>query len=177
MFLLILILSEGDQKIIYTIYTRNKRRLLNVAKSYLGDRAEDVVHDTIISLAEKYENKMEELCVKQDYFFVTLVKNRSIDILRKEKRTNISELDGNESIFIEENKEPEPRLLLQDDIDRLVSYLDCLKPHYREVLEYKYILDYSQKEIAEILQISESSVSTRIGRALKQLKERFEKEG
>jgi len=177
MLLLILILSDADNEILYTIYTNNKKRLVHVARAYLGDDAEDVVHDMLIALAEKYENKIEELCAKQDYFFVTIVKNRSIDILRKEKRENIVMLEDDESIFIEESKQPEEEAIAKEEIDRLKSYLKWLKPKYREVLEYKYILGYSHQETADILQISSSLVSTRIRRAVKQLYERFEEEG
>lgn len=176
MYMLILILSDSDNDIIYAIYTKHKKRLLYVAKSYLGDRAEDAVHDVFIILAEKFEKRIEELCDKQDYFFVTILKNRAIDILRKERNVEFEGIDSEESIFDDQRKRPEQIIVGQEDIARLVAYLDQLKPKYREVLEYKYLLGFSNNEIAEIMGISPSVVSTRAQRALNQLKERFEQE-
>ena len=177
MLLLILILSDADNEILYAIYTKNKRRLLRVAKSYMGDRAEDVIHDVFISLAEKFENGIEKLCDKQDYYFVTIVKNRSIDILRRESNAEVITIDEDEFVFIDDSNQPDKHVLNQDDIERMMQYLDALKPKYREILEYKYLLGYANHEIAEQLGISVSVVSTRTQRALAQLRERFEKEG
>lgn len=177
MYLLILILSDIDNNIIYAIYTKNKRRLLWVASSYLGDRAEDAVHDVFVKLAERYENKIEELCDKPDYFFVTIVKNHAIDVLRREKRIEVVDIDDDDSVFVDQMKSPEQQSLAKDDIGRLMDYLDQLKSSYREVLEYRYLLGYSNQEIAKVLKVSPSVVSTRIQRALGQLKERFEQEG
>lgn len=177
MIVLLLNLSDGEHEILYTIYARTKRRLLYVATSYLGDRAEDAIHDVFIQLAEKYENKMAELCDKQDYYFVTIVKNYAIDLLRKESRVEMVDIDEEESVFADECTEPDRQAMAQDQVDRLMAHLDRLKPSYRQVLEYKYLLGYSNGEIAEKLGVSPSVVSTRLQRALKQMRERFEQEG
>lgn len=177
MHILILILSDSDNDILYAIYAKNKKRLLHVAKSYLGDRAEDAVHDAFLSLAEKYESKIEELCDKQDYFFVTIVKNRSIDILRKEQRVEMIDIDEEGSVFADQSKPLDQQMANQEALDRLIVHLGQLKPRFREIVEYKYLLEYSNSEIAKELGISPSLVSTRLQRALSQLRERFEKEG
>lgn len=85
-------------------------------------------------------------------------------------------IDEEESVFVDQGKRPEQHAMDRESVDRLISHLDQLKPKYREVLEYKYLLGYSNNEIAEILGISASVVSTRAQRALDQLKERFEQE-
>jgi len=175
-FVLLLILSDAEQDILYAIYTENKRRLLWVASSYLGDRAEDIVHDVFLKLAQKYENKMEELCDKPDYFFVTIVKNHAIDVLRRENREEMTGIDREDSVFVDEKKNSEQQSIARDEVRRMMTYLDQLKPDYRQVLEYRYLLGYSNREIAEALQVSSSVVSTRLQRALGQLKERFERE-
>lgn len=177
MFLLLLILSDAEQEVLYAVYTKNKKRLLWVASSYLGDRAEDAVHDVFLKLARKYENKMGELCDKPDYFFVTIVKNHAIDVLRRENRERMTGIDREDIVFVDEQKDPEQQSIARDEVARMMTYLDQLKPAYRQVLEYRYLLGYSNREIAEALQVSPSVVSTRLQRALGQLKERFEREG
>ena len=47
----------------------------------------------------------------------------------------------------------------------------------REIIEYKYILDYSNKEIAVELNISQSAVSSRLDRAKKVLRSKLEEAG
>ena len=56
----------------------------------------------------------------------------------------------------------------------------CVKklPHkYREILHLYYYEEYSQKEIASILKISENTVATRMVRGRKLLKKCLEEEG
>ena len=74
------------------------------------------------------------------------------------------------------------------ELDRDIPYenkeesimLDCihrLKPEYCSVILLYYYEGYSAKEIAEILRISPTLVTTRLSRARKQLKEMLLKEG
>ena len=74
------------------------------------------------------------------------------------------------------------------ELDRDIPYenkeesimLDCihrLKPEYCSVILLYYYEGYSVKEIAEILRISPTLVTTRLSRARKQLKETLLKEG
>ncbi len=174
MFWIIFLLSNGERETILAIYNRLKRRLLYVARSYLQDGGEDAVQDVFCKLSEKYENKMQELCDKPDAFFVSIIRNHAIDLIRKEKGKQKLELD--ETIIFDESQAPEREILVKDEVSRLQRYLQDLKPIYRELLEYKFFLDYSNTEIAQALDISPSLVSTRLERALAQLRRRFEEE-
>lgn len=176
MYILILVLSDADSDLLYAIYNQQKKRLLYVAKSYVGNQAEDLVHDVFLSLAEKYENKIEKLCDKKGYFFVTIVKNRAIDILRKDGLVEVIHIDEDSPVFADRKEGPVQQLVGREDLARLAVYLEQLKPKYRQILEYKYVLEYSNNDIAQALGITPSLVSTQIKRALNQLKEKFEKE-
>lgn len=174
MLLFLMTLSDHDGEILFGIYSRLKYRLLYTAHSYVGDRAEDIVHDVFVKLSEKFEKNMGQLCDKQDYYFVTIVKNHAIDLLRREGRVPLVELE--DTVFQDLKQEPDHQVLAKDEGARLRAFLEQLRPMYREVLEYKYLLGYGNQEIAELLQVSPSVVSTRIQRALGQLKKRFEEE-
>jgi len=171
----ILVLDGNSNGIIRAVYVKNKSRMLSVAKSYLGDRAEDAVHDVFIKLAEKFENNMEELCDKEAYYFVTIVKNHSTDIVRRDNHLQPFDFDEDESVLIDE-KSPESIVVSKDEREQILNLIDRLKPDYREALEYKYLLDYSNQEIAQELNVSPSVVSTRINRARTELKRLMEKE-
>lgn len=179
MLLLMFLLASGSGNDCFTaLYERLKRKLLYTAKLYLKDRAEDAVHDVFQKLWIKYENNLEELCDKPDAFFVTITKNHCIDILRKEKHFQYKDVEEGmeDTVFLDKTPSPEAKVVVKDEVKRLRHHLEHLKPMYREMLEYKYLLSYSNTEIAEELGISASLVSTRLERALKQMRERFEEE-
>ena len=63
------------------------------------------------------------------------------------------------------------------DYDELVQLFSRLPETYRAALEMKFLLDYSGKEIALRLGITETAVNTRISRGRALLKDILEKEG
>jgi RNA polymerase sigma-70 factor (ECF subfamily) len=63
------------------------------------------------------------------------------------------------------------------EYSQLVQVFSRLPETYRAALEMKFLLDYSGKEIAQRLGISEAAVHTRISRGRALLKELLEQEG
>ena len=61
--------------------------------------------------------------------------------------------------------------------DEIVKLFGRLPETYRGALEMKLLLDYSGKEIAQHLGISETAVNTRISRGRALLREIMEREG
>ena len=167
---IVLVLDEEGNSIIQVLYTKNKARLVNVAKSYLGSRGEDAVHDAFIKLIEKYDGRIQELCDKEDYFFVTIVKNHAIDIIRKEKNIQAFEFDEAESVLVVNEDDPAVAFDNSEALECILALVERLKSDYREVLECKYLLDMTNVEIAGKLGVSQSVVSTRINRARNELK-------
>jgi RNA polymerase sigma-70 factor (ECF subfamily) len=60
---------------------------------------------------------------------------------------------------------------LPGDCFELCDYVNSLKPKYRTVIYLYYYERYSVKEIAEIMRVRQSTVTTQLGRARKQLKD------
>ena len=49
------------------------------------ERGEEAVHDVFVKIIEKYENNIGDLCDKPGRFFVIIVRNHSINVLKKER--------------------------------------------------------------------------------------------
>jgi len=153
--------------------------MLYTATQVLGkERGEEAVHDVFVKIIEKFENNPEILGDKPGQFFVIIVKNHSIDLLRKEHLDTVSLEDDfmDSDVIQSQTVDPESVLLSNDSVERLAALIRKLTPATRQVLEYKYIEGYSNTEIANMLSISQSAVSTRIDKAKKRLKEILESE-
>lgn len=167
--LLLLILDE-DRNIISAIYSKNYKRMLYVASQILGQaHGEEALHDVFVNLMEKYQKNIFELRDKPALFFVLVVRNHSINLLRNE-RLEYTSLDD-ETMFTFDLEE---QIIAEDSEKELIKLIRSLNPVMREVLEYKYILGYSNKEIAKELNTTETVVSSRIDRAKKALKKKLE---
>ena len=172
MFLLMTISDEG-RSFFGKIYDKHYKRMLYTATQILGrEQGEDAVNDVFVRLLEKFENIFEDLADKPARFFVIVVKNYSLDILKKE-RNNMVSLDDEltyDDIPCSASDGPEETALANDAVERLAGYIRKLSPMMREAFEYRYIAGYSNTEIAEALGVSQSVVSTRLDSARKRLK-------
>ena len=100
-------------------------------------------------------------------YTVTVAKNCALDILRSERRT---------AAFPEDWDPPAPEDH-QDEYDYLVSLIRALPESYRRILELKCVEEESNQEIARRMGLKESTVSMRVLRGRKMLREQLEKEG
>ena len=82
-----------------------------------------------------------------------------------------------DEIFSSQADDPEATAMNNDAVERLTVYVRQMSPAMRQVFEYRYIEGYSNKEIADILGISQSAVSTRLEKARTRLKEQLGSEG
>ena len=178
--LLMLLIDEEGQAIVEAIYTKHHKRMLYVASGILDSRrAEEAVHDVFVKLIEKFINDLEQLRDKPAQFFVITVRNHSINIAKKNDFSISINDDDYESsdLFRDDSGNPEKVVLEKDDESRLVELIQKLKPLPRMMLEYRFIQGYTNKEISQILGVSESVVSSRIERAKKALADKLAEEG
>lgn len=62
----------------------------------------------------------------------------------------------------------------QSDQDKLMKVLSNLQPEYAEIVELRFFMHYSFKEIAEFYEISEASAKMRLYRILDRVKKTWE---
>ena len=108
-----------------------------------------------------------------------MVKNHSFNIMQKDKMETVplEEYLLEVDIFQSSELSPEANLLSNEAVDSLTILIRQLSPKLRMIFEYRYIEGYTNIEIAELLGISQSSVSTAINKAKTRLKELIGFEG
>ena len=95
--LVYLMLIDGDEqrKKFSEIYEENKSLLYNIALSVIKDdvETENIVHDVFVKLAENFEKYSSWDNIDIRKLSVTIVKNKSIDFLRKQKHVSDEDLE------------------------------------------------------------------------------------
>lgn len=171
LFYIMLLDTEEERSFFEELYYEYRQGMYGLAYSILVDShaAEDAVHTVFLRLIKHIE-KVEKLDKeKQKSYLLTAVKHAALDIKRKQKR------------HAEISMEEVPENLLADsgmefwEKELVISILK-LPVIYREILQYKYAVGIENKQIADMLGISESTVRKRLERAKKMLKEQFENE-
>ncbi|MDS0524687.1 RNA polymerase sigma factor [Clostridium sp. SHJSY1] len=132
------------------------------------ENAEDIVQDTFYK-ALKYIDGIQEDKLSSWLFKVAI--NKYYDLCRKNNRHAHISLD--EEIFkerLKENKLVEDFILDIEKKEEILKILNSISDINKNLLFFKYEMDLSYKEIAELLEISENTVKTYLFRAREQFK-------
>ena len=150
----------------------HEKILFKVSNAYCAEPEDrkDIVQEMIIQLWKSRNNYNPKYKLSTWVYRIAL--NVAISHYRKAYRRKESAIELNENLInISDNEsgnmEEDNLLLLQ----KFIAELDKLN----KALILLYLEDYSYREIAEMLGISETNVATKINRLKKRLKERFEK--
>lgn len=150
--------QKGDQKAFVELMELYKQDLYKVAKSYLrsDEDAADAIQDTILSCYEHLKDLREIRYFKT--WMIRILINKCKDILEKK----ICLLES----FPEQ---ADPHSDYQNSEFELL--MDILDEKYRIILTLYYAEGFTTKEIAQILDISDNTVKTRLARGRKKIAE------
>ena len=166
--------EQSDKDLFLAFFDRYEKKLYHVALSILQDPAlaEDAAQEAFLRVArhfKTFKKIFKKSCQEIGPWAVTIVKNVSIDILRKR---------GREAAFPEEWDPPSPvGVEAETGYDRLVALIRSMPETYRQVLEMKFVLEMKDKEIGKALGLSADAVSQRVRRGRKLLIEKLREEG
>ncbi len=174
LFLYLCSLSDDERNLVEEIFKDNKTKFYNVAYSYLKSdaAAKDAVSESMIKVIKNISKISTLSCPQRTAFCVTIVRNTSLDMIRKEKHVIL--VDSEE---LDRKADETSQFDFQDDnIDVLLSVVTKLSEDERKLVYLKYGYNKSFKEVASIFNISEETAKKRGQRILAKLKELYEKE-
>lgn len=171
-FYLSLIDDQNDKELFTEIYENNIGKMFNIAKGILryDELANESVHEAFLKLI-KYFSKFTSLGSEHQKGWIALTtKYTSLNLLRKEKYY----IPVDDS-FLFDIIDKQCGNTSNDIYDDLAEALCELPTIYQEALELYYVQGYSNKEIAEILNITLENVKQRMSRGRKMLLEILKK--
>ena len=149
---------------LYDLLARDIYRFALVMTREKGS-AEDIVSETFIRLWRRIDAYQGGNL--RSYVF-TIARNCTIDTLRKRKHEAYSIADENE--LAGDGKSPLDTAVQSEQEKLLYKALLQLSDRHREVVALRFFESMSVKEVAELLECSESSVKITQHRALKKLR-------
>lgn len=150
----------------------SERQLYSTAKSLLCDDQDcaDAISETIVKAFSKLPTLRVDRYAKT--WLIRILLNECYSILRKQSKQvsveNIQEYLENSADQMIQADSAEMRM--QEDYEELYQALNMLKDELRLPMILYYIDEYSIKEIAQILEISEGAVQKRLVRAREKMR-------
>jgi RNA polymerase sigma-70 factor (ECF subfamily) len=161
---------------LYELYRQDcYRAAMRITRN--SEIAEDAVHDAfmaIIRYKEKYfglDGSDFRRCI------VIIAKNKAIDILRKNKHIADILPEDADAFLVPEEHPVDAEVIRKDDLRVMTEVLRDIDEISRAVLQMKYILDMSYKEIGVELGMTPKHVETRIARAKAKARKRIAEKG
>lgn len=165
------------------LYNEHKNRIYGIARSICGNNedAEDIVQETFIKIYRNLQYFHNLECKDSIPLIVIYTKNTARDFLRKKKRqVTVIDMTYDDDGEIKENEipdvEPTPEEILinQEMVMFLGECVDSLTEQQRHLILLKYRYEMKDKEIARLMSISETAVSSRLNRIKEILRKKME---
>jgi RNA polymerase sigma-70 factor (ECF subfamily) len=163
---LVLGLLHGSQKALRRFYKEYNPRLKGFIQKRVGlkEDVEEILHDTLLSALDS----LALFSAKSSLFswLCGIARHEIADFYRKQKIKTIvfSRLWFIEG-FVSKALEPDAKLMRKEYEGQVKQALEMLLPHYREILELKYMDGLSVKQIAQKLGMSFKACESALGRA------------
>lgn len=171
---LALIDDEDDRHVFERLYRKLNKTVYFTALRITDTKedAEDAAQNVWLYTAKNLGRIQKLQEHKLDPYFITMSKHAAFNILKKYKIKTV-DLDKNFISELSYNMD----LPHNDHEDKLALYILTLPETYRQVLELKYIFGLKNREIADHLDMKQSSVESRILRGRNLLIQKIKEEG
>lgn len=138
----------------------------DIARTMVGERADalDIVQDSLTqALSHGSAPAPEDSQFRA--WFCKVVRNKAIDWLRARKRLTSLNNDVIEQMQDDTANEPIWALITRQDKQLVQMVLARLHSHHREIILLKDLHDFSYAELADILELTNGTVMSRLHRA------------
>ncbi len=148
------------------LYSTYKNVMYHTAYAILEDKtlSEDVVHETMVRIIKHFE-KIKEINSPMTYRFLVIIsRNIALNIYNKRKKEvytdDIEEFETGTDFML-----PEKLVIDRESYNEISGLIQSLPENLSVVIFLKYTHDCTNKEISELLNLSEDNVRQRLHRA------------
>ena len=155
--------SAGDQQAFEYLFTRYRDALTRLFEQRLGDRdiASDLLQETFIKVYIHLDKYSKGYTFGQ--WIYAIARNTLVDHLRR--RMDDISIDERFRSPQATTPTPEESVIINQSRTHFYAALDELSEEYRQVIEMRFLEEYSYEEIAERLGKPLNTIKTQIRRA------------
>lgn len=169
--------AAADKEALHELYEVFFPRVYNFiyARTKNAAVADDIVSDTFLKAVKNIGSFDSQLASFSTWLF-RIANNTLYDYTKWKSYRQDAEWDDNFGGRTESREEPEGAFFADEDKKMLLAALKALNEREQKIVELKYFSDLSQKEIAVLLEITQSNVGVILHRALGKLRKKLENE-
>lgn len=169
------VMSDDEIDFINQIYSKMNVKMYNISFNILRNKfdAEEAISQTFLKIIENIDRISSLPCPQIEPYCVIILKNETINVIRKRKKTiYIEDMDYFEDK--EENYNIEEEYLERVNKEQLLSCINRLSDDEKNFIYLRFVNEMRFKEISELLGITEEAAKKRSQRILKKLRSYYE---
>ncbi len=164
-------IKQGHEGALKTLYRKYAGALLHQVQKIIADQeaAEEILQDVFVKIWKKagqYDENRSRLFT----WMSQIARNTAIDTARLVSFQRNKETDSLDTLVNIDAQLPAKAFNKIPDVG-LQQVISKIDPEHRELIEYLYFRQYTQKETAEALGIPLGTVKTRLRKAISVLRE------
>lgn len=162
-------LIEGNESAFRLLFDTYSRRLFHLAYAYLHSK--ELAEEAVLDVFTTIWNKRDSLSVVKDierYLYIS-VKNQALHYIRRNYIKENDSLDLYEIELLPEDNTPEKTLIDHEYQSLIQDAINSLPPKCKEVFRLVLADKLKNREIADLLDISEKTVNQHIALAYKRI--------
>lgn len=158
--------AGGDVASMKTLYQRHAEAVHRFVQTRLRDHFEvaDIVHNTMLDVWRSAGRFQGRSSVRS--WILSIARNKTVDLIRKQSRTELAEPDEN---IPDDTPDPEAVLAAAQDATRVRDCVEKLPAQQKSAVHLAFFEEMTYGEIAEIANVPEGTIKTRIYHAKKLL--------
>jgi RNA polymerase sigma-70 factor (ECF subfamily) len=155
--------AEGDQQAFEYLFTRYREALMRLFEQRIGDKdsAADLLQETFIKVYLHLADYSRSYTFGQ--WIYTIARNTLVDHLRR--RADDVPIDERFRAPQATAPSPEESVIISQSNTHFYNAIEELSPEYRQIIEMRFLEEYSYEEIAEKLGRPINTIKTQIRRA------------
>lgn len=176
--LLIKQVKEGNRDAFRILVANHHQMVIRICMSFLNQQedAEDVAQEVFIEIFKSMPTFREESSLST--WLYRMAVNKSLDFIRQKKRKKrgyglLTHMEYSDLANLSVSNDTDSDMLLEEEERRqiLLSVMSQLPERQRIALTLSKLEELPQKEVAQIMDVSEGSVESLLVRGKKKLKE------
>lgn len=158
------------------LYRRYRSPMFRVALAVLRDEglAEDAVQQAFLRIFQNFEKIDWEDCNKTKSFIVILVRNAAIDLYRRRKREKVISFEELERPLPDWENPVDEQVISSLEGEEAARLLARMDEKHRNLLVLRYYHGYRNKEIAQLLGMTQAQVALGLHRGKERLRRGLE---
>lgn len=165
--------AENVRETFAELYEYYLPKVFRYISYQVGDM--DLAEDLTSAVFEKALTKLDSYRSNKASFFtwlMTVAHNTVIDYYRVKSRKITVSIEETFELASEETS-PEEKVVRKEELQSLETCLRELSRQEREIISLKFGAELNNRQIAQMLDVSESNVGTKLYRAICKLKDKF----